>query len=48
MKLVMDKFKLKDNTELKHQTFLRSQTCTGSHWSNYVRAAHLMTFVSSR
>ena len=48
MKLVMDKFKFKDNRELKHQKFLRSRTSTGSHWSNYVCAAHVMTFASSR
>ena len=47
MKLVMDKFKFEDNRELKHQTFLRSRTSTRSHWSNYVRAAHVMTFASS-
>ena len=48
MKLVMDKFKFEDNRELKHQTFLRSRTSTGSHWSNYVGTAHVMTFASSR
>ena len=34
------------NRELKHQTFLRSRTSTGSHWSNYVRTAHVMTFAT--
>ena len=46
--LVDDFFKFKDNRELKHQKFLRSRTSTGSHWSNYVCAAHVMTFASSR
>ena len=38
----------RDIRELKHQTFLRSRTSTGSHWSNNVRTAHVMTFASSR
>ena len=35
------------NRELKQQTFLRSRTPTGSHWSNYVHTAHVMTSARS-
>ena len=34
--------------ELEHQTFLRSRTSTESHWNDYVRTAHVITFASSR